>query len=178
MARRRVTGVATVVFLAILTALLGLMWACSYLRMWACDYCMWDRHVRLYSSCGKIGLVLRPKEISGALFSFLSERKMFGFRCGRSSLTYPDGITRYVYNIWVAYPWPMATSVSLVIIYVLRLRKHLYPSRTSPTCEQCEYDLTGNISGVCPECGQTIVSNNPSSANQLKEGGSAKAGGN
>jgi len=20
-------------------------------------------------------------------------------------------------------------------------------------CEQCRYDLTGNVSGVCPECG-------------------------
>lgn len=23
-------------------------------------------------------------------------------------------------------------------------------------CQQCDYDLTGNISGVCPECGKTV----------------------
>jgi len=27
-----------------------------------------------------------------------------------------------------------------------------------PQCIACEYDLTGNVSGVCPECGQQLVS--------------------
>ncbi len=25
-----------------------------------------------------------------------------------------------------------------------------------PYCVHCDYDLTGNVSGVCPECGQRI----------------------
>lgn len=25
-----------------------------------------------------------------------------------------------------------------------------------PNCEKCEYDLTGNVSGVCPECGTPL----------------------
>lgn len=29
--------------------------------------------------------------------------------------------------------------------------------KSLPLCEKCEYDLTGNVSGVCPECG-TVVS--------------------
>ena len=31
-----------------------------------------------------------------------------------------------------------------------QLRKKL------PNCEKCEYDLTGNVSGVCPECGTAM----------------------
>lgn len=30
-------------------------------------------------------------------------------------------------------------------------------------CEQCAYDLTGNISGVCPECGKEICPEQPQS---------------
>jgi predicted amidophosphoribosyltransferase len=26
----------------------------------------------------------------------------------------------------------------------------------SNCCERCEYDLTGNVSGICPECGTAI----------------------
>lgn len=27
---------------------------------------------------------------------------------------------------------------------------------TTPHCSKCNYDLTGNLSGVCPECGQLV----------------------
>jgi hypothetical protein len=28
--------------------------------------------------------------------------------------------------------------------------------RASIACQQCDYDLTGNVSGVCPECGTAV----------------------
>ena len=28
--------------------------------------------------------------------------------------------------------------------------------KTRPVCEDCDYDLTGNVSGVCPECGVAL----------------------
>ena len=31
------------------------------------------------------------------------------------------------------------------------------PNFDAAICEGCGYDLTGNVSGVCPECGLTIV---------------------
>lgn len=31
------------------------------------------------------------------------------------------------------------------------------PNPRSRYCNQCDYDLTGNESGVCPECGKTIA---------------------
>ncbi len=27
---------------------------------------------------------------------------------------------------------------------------------TGPRCDQCDYDLTGNVSGRCPECGAEL----------------------
>ena len=30
------------------------------------------------------------------------------------------------------------------------------PQLDGPRCQQCSYDLTGNESGVCPECGEAI----------------------
>lgn len=30
------------------------------------------------------------------------------------------------------------------------------PPMVSPRCHQCDYDLTGNVSGICPECGTPI----------------------
>jgi hypothetical protein len=32
-----------------------------------------------------------------------------------------------------------------------RIRRH---RRTAGKCARCGYDLTGNVSGVCPECGK------------------------
>ena len=31
------------------------------------------------------------------------------------------------------------------------------PKQRPANCEKCGYDLTGNVSGVCPECGEKIV---------------------
>ncbi len=31
-------------------------------------------------------------------------------------------------------------------------------------CHVCEYDLTGNMSGVCPECGTAVVGREPAAA--------------
>jgi hypothetical protein len=30
------------------------------------------------------------------------------------------------------------------------------PSNGEPRCRKCGYNLTGNVSGVCPECGERI----------------------
>jgi hypothetical protein len=33
----------------------------------------------------------------------------------------------------------------------------LRPRRVPGTCRHCGYDLTGNVSGLCPECGHTCA---------------------
>lgn len=43
----------------------------------------------------------------------------------------------------------------LPAVYILRRRRRA--AATAGRCAQCSYDLTGNVSGICPECGATIV---------------------
>ena len=31
------------------------------------------------------------------------------------------------------------------------------PSSAADSCEGCGYDLTGNVSGICPECGLAVI---------------------
>ncbi len=42
--------------------------------------------------------------------------------------------------------------------YVVGLREQSKMKRRYPYCSRCGYDLTGNESGTCPECGTTIQS--------------------
>jgi hypothetical protein len=58
-----------------------------------------------------------------------------------------------------------ALAVYLVIWLVRRritrnLRQQL-TERGLPTCMACGYDLTGNLSGVCPECGAACPADTP-----------------
>ena len=40
---------------------------------------------------------------------------------------------------------------AVVAVAVIDIRRHALGD-----CQRCGYDLTGNVSGVCPECGQEI----------------------
>jgi hypothetical protein len=52
-----------------------------------------------------------------------------------------------------------------------RVRKEL-SERGLPVCAACGYDLTGNVSGTCPECGQ------PSKHSLVKQSGDGKCSAN
>jgi hypothetical protein len=47
--------------------------------------------------------------------------------------------------------WPPALAIFLLWFYLSR-------HRVSPpgVCRQCSYNLTGNVSGICPECGEPV----------------------
>ncbi|HPM24330.1 MAG TPA: hypothetical protein PLP66_10530 [Phycisphaerae bacterium] len=47
--------------------------------------------------------------------------------------------------------WLAIAAALLVILAVVRLRKH-----RRGICARCGYDLTGNVSGRCPECGTPL----------------------
>jgi len=48
------------------------------------------------------------------------------------------------------WPWPWLCLGGALLTFVR--------GRTgdTPHCPRCDYDLTGNVSGVCPECGESI----------------------
>lgn len=50
------------------------------------------------------------------------------------------------------FAWPATAA----LLTWLKRRKH-----DAGLCESCGYDLTGNVSGTCPECGQTLNSHGP-----------------
>ena len=58
-------------------------------------------------------------------------------------------------NRWLVVPtWALAaTTAALPAIHGFRLsrRRRLLPG----LCRSCDYNLRGNVSGVCPECGST-----------------------
>ena len=46
--------------------------------------------------------------------------------------------------------------VCLVPLHLIGRRASLKDRFTLPLCAECNYNLTGNLSGVCPECGTVI----------------------
>lgn len=54
----------------------------------------------------------------------------------------------------LAIPLWMPFCTALVASWLLSRRAH--PRPKVGTCANCRYDLTGNITGVCPECGAPI----------------------
>lgn len=47
--------------------------------------------------------------------------------------------------------------VIFLIVMILSLR-HGWPAPLRGCCPGCGYNLTGNVSGICPECGKAIES--------------------
>jgi len=45
---------------------------------------------------------------------------------------------------------------ALPLWIVVRVRNHWWPVDLHAHCQKCGYDLTGNVSGTCPECGTRI----------------------
>jgi hypothetical protein len=58
---------------------------------------------------------------------------------------------------WIFGLYPLGRVIDRGLI---RMRRQLDDRRRArsgrPLCRSCSYDLTGNISGVCPECGKSI----------------------
>lgn len=90
----------------------------------------------------------------------------------RTKVIVPDGPSYILpdrYNRSVTLPLPLITAVSLswVLIAFLigPLRRVWWPD--CGHCRNCRYDLTGNTSGVCPECGLKYRSATESHASSL-----------
>ncbi len=49
-------------------------------------------------------------------------------------------------HVWVMYVFAFVVTV---LVQYIRIRKR----RNQARCMECNYDLRGNVSGICPECG-------------------------
>ena len=68
----------------------------------------------------------------------------------------------HVHDTHVVWGWVLPLLVSLTAVlplsWLLVLLGSLDLRRRRPgLCSTCGYDLTGNASGVCPECGTTVI---------------------
>jgi len=69
--------------------------------------------------------------------------------------TRPDVIrSRYV-GIIIPYWCLLAVSLPLPVVWIFRHRRQTHRRKRS-LCLTCGYDLTGNVSGTCPECGTPV----------------------
>ena len=54
---------------------------------------------------------------------------------------------------------PLAVFAAWPTLWGVRRSLRSWLRRRASLCTKCAYDLTGNLSGVCPECGKPIVVN-------------------
>src|SRR5436190_7739532 len=56
--------------------------------------------------------------------------------------------------VWLAFPAILIWGIVRTFLYVLELCQIIATARVVPgTCHTCGYNLRGNVSGICPECG-------------------------
>ena len=56
----------------------------------------------------------------------------------------------------VIFTIPMYVPVLFLLLLAGFLRRSQIRSRNPPACHRCHYNLTGNTSGICPECGTSV----------------------
>jgi hypothetical protein len=98
---------------------------------------------------------------------YLVEHRFGQFGFGREPTNDPKETG---YNLMVPH-WSLLLPLSALLLFrvVLLLRSSRSPSRSA--CEKCGYNLTGNTSGICPECGTAIpLPDKPSSPGEAAEG--------
>ena len=73
----------------------------------------------------------------------------------RSSVDAANAIETHVFLLpfWLIFA---AVGVPALITLAQVLRRSVWKPLGAHQCQHCEYDLTGNTSGICPECGTPI----------------------
>ncbi|MCC7291110.1 MAG: hypothetical protein IT449_03495 [Phycisphaerales bacterium] len=129
------------------------------------------------SSRGWLELSWREGRVSVLWLRGASQPEFDGFLDmfdrGRAFLIKTRGDYRRTWELWDAFPngiqmsgfdlpWlavPLVAAIVLAFRFARFVSERLYiPTRAERRrarglCTQCEYDLTGNVSGICPECG-------------------------
>lgn len=59
-------------------------------------------------------------------------------------------------RVWAVPAWAIVAALALVPAATLAVRWSARRRRRAGRCGACGYDLTANVSGVCPECGAAI----------------------
>ena len=66
-----------------------------------------------------------------------------------------EGVLGWAFHEWFRVPIALFVVMSGTLMIVSVRRG--WPQRPGGICQQCGYNLFGNVSGICPECGKAIV---------------------
>ena len=120
----------------------------------------------LYSSSGQVQrwLWLRGTSVQAGLgrrvelplpgYAGALPRHWLGFGYSENAAHHADGLVWHQRAITIPIWLPIAVLWVSPLVYAVR--RACRRSSSKGRCEACRYDLTGNISGVCPECGTKI----------------------
>lgn len=72
----------------------------------------------------------------------------------------PPVLDSIVIKYWASPAWLLVMALSALAFAVHAARRfgEFPEDDETPICAFCSYNLTGNLSGMCPECGKTIIS--------------------
>ena len=87
----------------------------------------------------------RPRKLSA-----MSMIIMFGMLC--ASIAFSSVMVRWKSEMVLA-----ALSIGAIALYVEARHRGRRRRARGVLCLSCGYNLTGNVSGVCPECGAAIA---------------------
>ena len=88
----------------------------------------------------------------------ISRRDTLWQRMGFYSETYANTagwhrVRRHVFPLWL----PTALAAVTPAAWLVRAHRRARRRRAGGFCTRCGYDLTGNVSGTCPECGTAVA---------------------
>jgi len=151
----------------VLSLLIAVAWAVSIPWWWAVDYHTVDNEINnpMHSTyrCGSGGGCV----FAGYNSTTTSKPGRFGLpgrklsltRGGRAAMAWrPDwSQSSSTYRSYARYHWSMLLPLWIPFLLVTAPTAVLWwrgRSRIPPGhCQNCGYNLTGNVSGICPECG-------------------------
>ena len=133
----------------------GMLLALLFLWVFSTRFYMGLQHgeVYMYSECGFVDFGLDWKKSPPFIENEVWMRDFF---CDGFDLPYfhhepPDGYRHDQYDAAIPF-WLPASVVGAVTLWLYRRTRGFAEGR----CHRCGYDLTANVSGVCPECGAML----------------------
>lgn len=160
----------------ITTALATMGWAAGYCntsiggQVGVTGRCSFDRGYLIvhWDECKESRSAYEYSEMCDGFNAFgLKQFFLAGTRLGHLGLGRPF-ITNESCTLGFGVPlgWPMLIGWILCGAMIVRYRRRRRRLRVG-ACLQCGYDLTGNASGRCPECGSEVSHNKPNTAGEL-----------
>ena len=151
--KRRVFNILAAVSLVLCLPVLG---AWTYGSSWESIW-YWDSnaHVGVADTGFWIEMLEAspPTQVVPSSFAFL------GFKFWRRTVGAMHAIAQLRTRVVIPFWFALALTAILPVIWIRRWSRHRRAEDDGmPHCAKCDYNLTGNVSGICPECGTLIQS--------------------